>query len=107
MAGRLTGSAPAPVMSLSAPEITNARTAPLIRHPPRTVESGPAGKCRCMDHASAPLLEALVAYRERGDISFTPPGHKQGRGIDERVAAVLGREPFAADVMTMNGLDDR
>jgi arginine decarboxylase len=60
-----------------------------------------------MEQSSAPVLEALVAYRERGDISFTPPGHKQGRGIDDRVAAVLGREVFAADVMTMNGLDDR
>lgn len=48
-----------------------------------------------------------MAYRERGDLSFTPPGHKQGRGIDDRTAAVLGRELFAADVMTMNGLDDR
>lgn len=60
-----------------------------------------------MDHSSAPILDALAAYRRRGDINFTPPGHKQGRGIDERVAAVLGREPFAADVMTTNGLDDR
>src|SRR4051794_36401240 len=60
-----------------------------------------------MEHSSAPVLEALVEYRRRGDISFTPPGHKQGRGIDERVAAVLGRDLFAADVMTMNGLDDR
>jgi arginine decarboxylase len=60
-----------------------------------------------VDQSSAPVLEALVAYRERGDISFTPPGHKQGRGIDDRGAAVLGRDVFAADVMAMNGLDDR
>src|SRR4051812_2345660 len=60
-----------------------------------------------MQQSSAPVLEALVAYRERGDISFTPPGHKQGRGVDERVAAVLGRDLFAADVMSVNGLDDR
>jgi arginine decarboxylase len=65
------------------------------------------GKWCAVDHSSAPLLDALVAFRERGDISFTPPGHKQGRGIDARVAAVLGQQPFAADVMTMNGLDDR
>ncbi|TQJ20077.1 arginine/lysine/ornithine decarboxylase [Micromonospora sp. A202] len=60
-----------------------------------------------MDQSSAPILEALVAYRERGDINYTPPGHKQGRGVDERVLAVLGRDLFAADVMTNNGLDDR
>jgi len=71
------------------------------------VSQGLAGHYQQVDHSSAPILDALVAYRERGDISFTPPGHKQGRGIDERVAAVLGRDVFAADVMTMNGLDDR
>ena len=60
-----------------------------------------------MDHSAAPVLDALVAYRDRGDISFTPPGHKQGRGIDERVEAVLGGGPFASDVLTLNGLDDR
>jgi arginine/lysine/ornithine decarboxylase len=60
-----------------------------------------------VEHSSAPVLDALVAYRERGDISFTPPGHKQGRGVDDRVAAVLGRDTFAADVMAMNGLDNR
>jgi len=60
-----------------------------------------------MDQSSAPVLDALVAYRDRGDISFTPPGHKQGRGRDSRVAAVMGRDAFAADVMAMNGLDDR
>ena len=71
------------------------------------VSQGAAGHYQHVNHSSAPILDALVAYRERGDISFTPPGHKQGRGIDERVAAVLGRDLFAADVMTMNGLDDR
>src|SRR5205823_205088 len=65
------------------------------------------GNHQLMKHSSAPILDALVAYRERGDISFTPPGHKQGRGVDDRVAAVLGRDVFAADVMAMNGLDDR
>lgn len=56
-----------------------------------------------MDQSTAPILDALVAYRERGDINFTPPGHKPGRGIDDPVAAVLGRDMFAADVMTQNG----
>ncbi|ETK35211.1 aminotransferase class I/II-fold pyridoxal phosphate-dependent enzyme [Microbispora sp. ATCC PTA-5024] len=60
-----------------------------------------------MDQSRAPVLEALVAYRERGDLSFTPPGHKQGRGVDPRVLAVLGEDLFRDDVMTMNGLDDR
>ncbi|GIH71807.1 aminotransferase class I/II-fold pyridoxal phosphate-dependent enzyme [Sphaerimonospora thailandensis] len=60
-----------------------------------------------MDQSRAPVLEALVAYHERGDLSFTPPGHKQGRGVDPRVLAVLGEGVFKADVLLPNGLDDR
>ncbi|WP_328708813.1 aminotransferase class I/II-fold pyridoxal phosphate-dependent enzyme [Microbispora hainanensis] len=60
-----------------------------------------------MDQSRAPVLEALAAYRRRGDISFTPPGHKQGRGVDPRVLEILGEDLFRADVMVMNGLDDR
>ncbi|MEU6429804.1 aminotransferase class I/II-fold pyridoxal phosphate-dependent enzyme [Microbispora sp. NPDC046973] len=60
-----------------------------------------------MDQSRAPVLEALTAYRRRGDISFTPPGHKQGRGVDPRVLEVLGVDLFRDDVMVMNGLDDR
>ncbi|MEU8175245.1 hypothetical protein AB0C14_20390 [Microbispora hainanensis] len=45
-----------------------------------------------MDQSRAPVLEALAAYRRRGDISFTPPGHKQGRGVDPRVLDVMGAD---------------
>jgi arginine decarboxylase len=60
-----------------------------------------------MDHFRTPVLDALEEYRKRGDVSFTPPGHKQGRGVDPRVLDVLGRGMFEADVLTLNGLDDR
>ncbi|OJZ74433.1 ornithine decarboxylase [Mycobacterium paraffinicum] len=60
-----------------------------------------------MDQSDAPLLDALVDYREKNRYGFTPPGHRQGRGTDERVLAVLGREPFADDVLASGGLDDR
>ena len=60
-----------------------------------------------MDQSRAPVLDALIAYRQRGDLSFTPPGHKQGRGVDPRVLTVLGKGVFEADVMMLNGLDDR
>ncbi|MCP2196341.1 aminotransferase class I/II-fold pyridoxal phosphate-dependent enzyme [Lentzea flava] len=60
-----------------------------------------------MDHSRAPVLEALQEYRERGYVPFTPPGHRQGRGVDPRVLDVLGREVFEADVIALNGLDDR
>jgi arginine decarboxylase len=60
-----------------------------------------------MDQSRAPVLEALAAHRQRGDMSFTPPGHKQGRGVDERVTAVLGADLFAVDLLGPNGFDDR
>lgn len=60
-----------------------------------------------MDHSRAPVLEALSCYREQGHVSFTPPGHKQGRGVDPRVRDIVGNEVFASDVLVLNGLDDR
>jgi arginine/lysine/ornithine decarboxylase len=61
----------------------------------------------CKDHSRAPVLEAIRYYRERGGLAFTPPGHKQGRGADPRVMDVLGADTFAADLIMLNGLDDR
>jgi arginine/lysine/ornithine decarboxylase len=60
-----------------------------------------------MDQSDAPLLDALADYREKNRYGFTPPGHRQGRGTDDRVLAVLGREPFLDDVLASGGLDDR
>jgi arginine/lysine/ornithine decarboxylase len=60
-----------------------------------------------MNHSRAPMLEALAAYHERGRYGFTPPGHRQGRGVDARVLEVMGKEPFRDDVLASAGLDDR
>ncbi|MFJ1967545.1 aminotransferase class I/II-fold pyridoxal phosphate-dependent enzyme [Streptomyces sp. NPDC087903] len=60
-----------------------------------------------MDHSKAPVLEALAAYHADGQKPFTPPGHKQGRGADPRVRAVLGDAVFRSDVLATSGLDDR
>ncbi|GGW71048.1 ornithine decarboxylase [Streptomyces lucensis JCM 4490] len=60
-----------------------------------------------MDHSRVPVLEALQEFRRRGDVVYGPPGHKQGRGTDPRVAEILGEDVFRSDVLTMNGLDDR
>jgi arginine decarboxylase len=62
---------------------------------------------RLLDHSRVPILEALQEFRKRGDIVYGPPGHKQGRGADPRVVAILGEGVFASDVLTLNGLDDR
>ena len=59
------------------------------------------------DQSRAPILEALVEYRNRGDYSFGPPGHRQGRGVDQRVMDIMGEGVFASDVLSLNGLDDR
>jgi arginine decarboxylase len=60
-----------------------------------------------MDHSRAPVLEALAAYHREGQIPFTPPGHKQGRGADPRAREVLGDAVYRSDLLAMSGLDDR
>ncbi|MEU0073762.1 ornithine decarboxylase [Streptomyces sp. NPDC006332] len=60
-----------------------------------------------MDHSRVPVLEALQEFRRRGDIAYGPPGHKQGRGVDPRVAEIVGLDVFRSDVLSLNGLDDR
>jgi arginine decarboxylase len=60
-----------------------------------------------VNHDEAPVLDALVDYHRRRHTPFTPPGHKQGRGADPRVRAVLGDDVFRNDVLATSGLDDR
>ncbi|MER7760972.1 ornithine decarboxylase [Streptomyces sp. NPDC097619] len=60
-----------------------------------------------MDQSRAPVLDALAAYHAYAQTPFTPPGHKQGRGADPRVRAVLGDSVFRSDVLATSGLDDR
>ncbi len=52
-------------------------------------------------------MEALAAYHATRQVPFTPPGHKQGRGVDLRVLAVMGDGVFRSDVLSSAGLDDR
>jgi arginine decarboxylase len=52
------------------------------------------------------VLDALADYHRLDRYGFSPPGHRQGRGVDERVRAVLGREPFRDDVIASGGLAD-
>ncbi|GAA0371524.1 ornithine decarboxylase [Actinoallomurus spadix] len=53
------------------------------------------------------MLDALADYHRRGYVPFTPPGHKQGRGTDPRVCAVVGDAVFRSDILATSGLDDR
>ncbi|MDQ0797828.1 aminotransferase class I/II-fold pyridoxal phosphate-dependent enzyme [Streptomyces sp. B1I3] len=59
------------------------------------------------NHHEAPVLDALAAYKEKGELGFSPPGHKQARGAAPAVRAVLGDAVFFGDVLATGGLDDR
>jgi arginine decarboxylase len=60
-----------------------------------------------MDQNDAPVLEALAEHQKLGRYGFTPPAHRQGRGVDPRVLDVLGLQSFRSDVVASSGLDDR
>ncbi|MBT1672311.1 ornithine decarboxylase [Curtobacterium sp. MCSS17_006] len=60
-----------------------------------------------LDQTDAPFLDALRDYHARDRYGFSPPGHRQGRGVDADTLAVLGKDPFRADVLASGGLDDR
>ncbi|MFC4469762.1 aminotransferase class I/II-fold pyridoxal phosphate-dependent enzyme [Streptomyces xiangluensis] len=60
-----------------------------------------------MDHTQAPVLEALRRHHERGELAFTPPGHKQARGADPQARAILGDAVYHTDLLASGGLDDR
>jgi arginine decarboxylase len=52
-----------------------------------------------MNQDSTPVLDAIARIRQEGTYTFSLPGHRFGRGIDDRTAEVLSRDVFAADVM--------
>ncbi|MEG9249871.1 ornithine decarboxylase [Arthrobacter sp. Soc17.1.1.1] len=60
-----------------------------------------------MDQNETPVLTALAEHQKLGRYGFTPPAHRQGRGVDPRVLDVLGEQSFRSDVLASSGLDDR
>lgn len=60
-----------------------------------------------MDQNAAPILDALDEYHRLDRYGYTPPGHRQGRGIDKRTLNVVGADPYRNDVLASAGLDDR
>src|SRR4051812_3857914 len=62
---------------------------------------------RRKDHTAAPLLEALIRYRDENPTPFTVPGHKRGHAVEPEMAAPLGPETYVHDVPILEGLDDR
>jgi arginine/lysine/ornithine decarboxylase len=53
-----------------------------------------------MDQDRTPVLDEIARYHREGEYSFALPGHRHGRGVDARTAAVMPREVFAVDVAT-------
>ncbi|MDN4611869.1 aminotransferase class I/II-fold pyridoxal phosphate-dependent enzyme [Arthrobacter burdickii] len=60
-----------------------------------------------MDQNETPVLDALAEHQKLERYGFTPPAHRQGRGVDPRVLKVLGEQSFRSDVVASSGLDDR
>lgn len=59
------------------------------------------------DHHRVPLLQALTDYHRAERVPFSPPGHKQARGVDPPVRRQLGDDVFLGDVLASGGLEDR
>jgi arginine/lysine/ornithine decarboxylase len=60
-----------------------------------------------LDQKSAPVLEAIEEYHRLDRYGFTPPGHRQGRGVDQRTLDALGLDTFRSDLLATAGMDDR
>ncbi len=52
-----------------------------------------------------PLLDTLLAHARRNVTSFHTPGHKNGKGIDKKLASYVGRELFGLDVTVFPEVD--
>jgi len=51
-----------------------------------------------MNQGLAPLVEALAEYHRVDRYGFTPPAHREGRGVDDRTRQVIGADAFRADL---------
>ncbi|MDG6103789.1 aminotransferase class V-fold PLP-dependent enzyme [Dactylosporangium aurantiacum] len=53
-----------------------------------------------MDHERTPVLDAIERFRREERYTFALPGHRLGRGVDERTLSVLSPGAFQADVIS-------
>ncbi|MCM8749519.1 aminotransferase class I/II-fold pyridoxal phosphate-dependent enzyme [Thermomicrobiaceae bacterium CFH 74404] len=59
-----------------------------------------------LDQRQAPYFEAWLEYRRQGIVSFSTPGHKQGRGVAPELAEAFGDAALALDIPHAGGVDD-
>src|SRR3954463_575218 len=52
-----------------------------------------------MNQDATPFLDAVEQIRQEGTYTFSLPGHRFGLGVDDRTAAVMSRDVFAAAVI--------
>lgn len=64
------------------------------------------GHAGAMDQSQTPILDALDSFHKRHEISFSPPGHRQGKGASRHAREALGPQVFEADILA-NELDAR
>ncbi|NEZ47915.1 aminotransferase class I/II-fold pyridoxal phosphate-dependent enzyme [Clostridium niameyense] len=58
-----------------------------------------------LNQNETPLFDALMEYVNRDTIPFHVPGHKQGKGIDEKFKNFIGENPFKIDVTVFKLVD--
>lgn len=54
----------------------------------------------------APIVDALIKYKEKASVSFHVPGHKNGSGSHELARMILGEQVFNIDATEIPGLDN-
>ncbi|MBD2610038.1 MAG: aminotransferase class I/II-fold pyridoxal phosphate-dependent enzyme [Nostoc sp. ZfuVER08] len=59
-----------------------------------------------LNQNQTPLLDALKANSTRSHAAFYMPGHKQGKGISQPLADLLGKAVFRADLTELADLDN-
>ncbi|WP_375514927.1 aminotransferase class I/II-fold pyridoxal phosphate-dependent enzyme [uncultured Nostoc sp.] len=59
-----------------------------------------------LNQNQTPLLDALKANAARSHAPFYTPGHKQGEGISQPLADLLGKAVFRADLTELADLDN-
>lgn len=59
-----------------------------------------------LDQNKIPLLDAIKANAARPHAPFYTPGHKQGKGISQPLADLLGKAVFRADLTELADLDN-
>ncbi|MBD2515581.1 aminotransferase class I/II-fold pyridoxal phosphate-dependent enzyme [Nostoc sp. FACHB-973] len=59
-----------------------------------------------LNQNQTPLLDALKANAARPHAPFYTPGHKQGNGISQPLADLLGKAVFRADLTELGDLDN-